>query len=435
MTSSAVEKFSQRQTRVRARETPHAAPGRGDGVLLTGATGFVGMALLARYLERTDRLVYTLVRAANQREASTRIRQALVCLFGPDHAYRERVVALRGDIMKAGLGLGGRRDGLAERIDEVVHGAASVSFALELDASRAVNVEGTRRVLEFAERCQARGGLRRFSYISTAYVAGEHAGCFSEDDLDVGQRFRNPYEQSKFEAERLLADWRGRLPITVLRPSIVVGERETGWTQSFNVLYWPLRVFSRGAYMALPAHADAPVDVVPVDYVADAILALSQAREAEGATFNLTAGAHASSVGELVDLATAFFARPAPRLIDPMLYRRVLHPLLLRTTRDERSRRALKRSEVFFPYFATRARYDDRRCRAALCGTGIGPTPLRGYFDQLVEFALDADWGRRQISRASAVASVSAPTHSVEWTGGRVPRIPSAQAAWLVPAG
>ena len=440
MTSSVVGKFSQRQTRARARETPHAAPGRGDGVLLTGATGFVGMELLARYLERTDRQVYALVRGANERDVAARVEHTLRCLFGADHPYTRRVVAVRGDITRPGLGLrGGKRDWLAGRVSEVVHGAASVSFELGLEDLREINVEGTRRVLEFAKRCQARGGLRRFSYISTAYVAGEYMGCFSEDDLDVGQRFRNAYEQSKFEAERLLADWRGLLPITVLRPSIIVGERETGWTQSFNVLYWPLRAFSRGAYMALPARADAPVDVVPVDYVADAILALSQAREAEGATFNLTAGAHTSSVGELVDLATGFFARPAPRLIDPMLYRRVLHPLLLRTTRDERSRRALKRSEVFFPYFATRARYDDRRCRAALCGTGIGPTPLRGYFDRLVEFALDADWGRQQISRASAAASVSAPADPVEWTDrwgdGRVLRVRSAQAAWLVPAG
>jgi thioester reductase-like protein len=402
MASSAVGKLGQKQASVLAREAPHDTAERGDDVLLTGATGFLGMALLARYLERTDRHVCALVRATNQREANARIKRVLECLFGSNHSYGERVVAVRGDLTRPSLGLRGRqRDHLAERIGEVVHGAASVSFALELDASRAVNVEGTKRVLEFAEHCQARGGVRRFSYISTAYVAGEHTGCFSEDDLDVGQRFRNPYEQSKFEAERLLSQWRGRLPVTVLRPSIIVGERGTGWTQSFNVLYWPLRAFSRGAYMALPARAAAPVDVVPVDYVADATLALSQAREAEGATFNLTAGAHTSSVGELVDLATGFFARPAPRLIDPLVYRRVLHPLLLRTARDERSRRALKRSEVFFPYFATRARYDDRRCRAALRGTGITPTPLRDYFERLVEFALAADWGRREIPRSS----------------------------------
>jgi nucleoside-diphosphate-sugar epimerase len=126
------------------------------------------------------------------------------------------------------------------------------------------------------------------------------------------------------------------LPVTVLRPSIIVGERDSGWTQSFNVLYWPLRAFSRGAYAALPARRDAPVDVVPVDYVADAIFELSQAPEAEGVTYHLTAGANATSVGVpragLVRPAAAFpyhrlsqvrrtprarGARPTPRRLTP----------------------------------------------------------------------------------------------------------------------
>ena len=377
-----------------------------DGVLLTGATGFVGMELLARYLERTDRRVYVLVRGANERDVTARVEDTLLCLFGAGHPYSRRVVAVRGDLTCPDLGLGSRRDQLAERVSEVVHGAASVSFQLGLEDLRQVNVEGTRQVLEFAERADARGGLRRFSYISTAYVAGEHAGCFSEDDLDVGQRFRNAYEQSKFEAEHLVAG--ACLPVTVLRPSIIVGERETGWTQSFNVLYWPLRAFSRGAYVALPARRDAPVDVVPVDYVADAIFALSQASEAEGVTYHLTAGSNATSVGELVELAAAYFRRPAPRLISPGVYRRVVHPLLLQAARDERGRRALSRSEVFFPYFEMAVIYDDRRSRVALRGTGIKPPALPHYFERLVKFALAADWGRRSIPRAGLARPAAA---------------------------
>jgi thioester reductase-like protein len=371
------------------------------GVLLTGATGFVGMELLARYLERTDRRVYALVRGADDHEVATRVEHTLVSLFGAGHPYGGRVVAIRGDITRPDLSLGDKRDGLAERVDEIVHGAASVSFELALQTSRAINVGGTRRVLEFAERCHTRGGLRRLSYVSTAYVAGEHSGRFSEDDLDVGQDFRNGYEQSKFEAERLVARWRRRIPVTVLRPSIIVGERDSGWTASFNVLYSPLRAFARGLYVALPARRDAPVDVVPVDYVADAIFALSQAPEAEGGTYNLTAGESASSVGELIELATAFFKRPPPRLIEPALYRHVLHPLLVRASRDDRYRRALRRSETFFPYFAAKVVYDDRRARVALRPAHIKPAPLCQYFDRLAEFALEADWGRRRVPRAS----------------------------------
>jgi thioester reductase-like protein len=374
-----------------------------DGVLLTGATGFVGMELLVRYLELTDRRVYALVRGANDREATARVERTLLSLFGSGHPYAERVVAVRGDIARPGLGILRGGDELAEQVSEIVHCAASVSFELGLKASRAVNVEGTRRMLKFAQLCSRRGGLRRFSYVSTAYVAGEHVGHFSEDELDVGQSFRNAYEQSKFEAECLVARASSRMPVTVLRPSIVVGEYGSGWTASFNVLYWPLRAFAQGAYAALPARRAAPVDVVPADYVADAIFLLAQAREAQGTTFHLTAGANASSVGELVELATAYFKRPPPRLIEPAVYRNVVHPLLIRASRDERYQRALARSEVFFPYFATRVRYDDRRSRVALCAAGIRPPPLGHYFDRLLEFALASEWGRRPISRAAAV--------------------------------
>jgi long-chain acyl-CoA synthetase len=374
-------------------------------VLLTGATGFVGAQLLIRYLERSDRRVYALVRGASDREVSARLEHTLQDLFGAEHPYAQRVVAVRGDITRPGLGLGRRRrDALAERIGEIVHGAASVSFTMGLRTARAINVGGTKRMLELAERAAARGGLRRFTYVSTAYVAGEHAGCFSEDDLDVGQRFRNAYERSKFEAETMLEGWRAQLPLTVVRPSIVVGERDTGWTSSFNVLYWPLRAFSRGAYVAVPGRGGAPVDVVSVDYVADAIFALAQAPEAVGARLHITGGRHVSTVGELVALASAFFERPAPRLIEPSLYRRVLHPLLLRSSRDPRYRRALERSSVFFPYFAARVRYDDRRARAILHGSGIEPSPLTDYFHRLVEFALATDWGKCQIPRCDSMA-------------------------------
>lgn len=378
--------------------------GKADGVLLTGATGHVGAQLLIRYLERTDRQVYALLRGRSDREVAARLQRTLLDLFGAGHPYARRVVALRGDIEHPRLRLGQRRrDALAERIEEIVHCAASVSFTMGLQAARAINLQGTTRMLELAQRAQARGGLRRFTYVSTAYVAGEHRGCFSEDDLNVGQRFRNAYERSKFETEMMLEDWRSRLPLTVVRPSIVVGERDTGWTSSFNVIYWPLRAFSRGAYLAVPARRGAPVDVVSADYVADAIFALSQAPEAIGARLHVTGGRHTSTVGELVALASAFFERPSPRLIEPSLYQRVLHPLLLRSSRDPRYRSALERSSVFFPYFAAHVRYDDRRARAILHNSGIEPSPLPHYFHRLVQFALAAEWGKRHIPRCRSV--------------------------------
>ena len=223
-------------------------------------------------------------------------------MFGDAEAYADRLVALPADIEQPGLGLDpATRDRVAEQVTDIVHSAASVSFTLSLERSRQINVDGTRRMIELAHLCHSRGGLEHFSYISTAYVAGTHKGGFREDQLDVGQRFRNPYEQSKFEAERLVRAQDGQLPIQIFRPSIVVGERTTGWTPAFNVLYSPLKAFVRGSLPAVPARRSAPVDVVPVDYVADAVFELTQDPANGTSTYHLVAGPRATSVGRLIE--------------------------------------------------------------------------------------------------------------------------------------
>ena len=153
-------------------------------VLLTGATGFVGREVLSRFLTRGDREVYALVRAADDQAAAERL---------PGH---DRLTAVAGDIERSGLGLAGdTAERLRRDVSTVVHCAASVSFELPLEESRRVNVGGTRNMAAFARGCDT---LERFSYVSTAYVAGEPGGLFREDELAVGQSFRNPYEQSKF---------------------------------------------------------------------------------------------------------------------------------------------------------------------------------------------------------------------------------------------
>jgi thioester reductase-like protein len=371
-------------------------------VLLTGATGFVGMELLSRYLERGDQHVYALVRAGDPAEANARLGAAIENVFGDGDAHRDRWTAIAGDICRSGLGLEPRaRQRLAERVDDVVHGAATVSFSLPLPQSREVNVEGTRRLLEFAQECQAEGGLRCFSYISTAYVAGDHPGSFSEDQLNVGQGFRNGYERSKFEAEQLVSRTSARLPVQIFRPSIIVGERESGWTASFNVLYPPLRAFQAGAYPALPARGSTPVDVVPVDFVADAVFELAGEPAESGEVHHLVAGERATTVGRLAELASAYFKRRRPRLVHPGVYRRLLHPLVLRTTRGRR-RRALERTEALFPYFAMKVRFDNRRTRARLRRAGLEAPSVDGYLDRLLDFAVASRWGREPLSRVEA---------------------------------
>jgi long-chain acyl-CoA synthetase len=387
-------------------ETMSNAPnpnGKGTrgAVLLTGATGFVGMEILARYLERTDRPVIAPVRARDEAEATERLRATVACLFGDGRAFGERLTALPADIEEPGLGLdAATRDQVAARVTDIVHSAASVSFTLPLDRSREVNVEGTRRVLELAELCARRGGLEHFSYISTAYVAGTHKGHFGEDQLDVGQRFRNPYEQSKFEAERLVRQADGRLPIQIFRPSIVVGERTTGWTPAFNVLYSPLKAFARGALPAVPARRSAPVDVVPVDYVADAVFELAGERVDGTSTYHLVAGPRATSVGRLIELSARAVGQREPVVIPPGLFRRLMYPVLVRTS--DKLRQGLERTKVFFPYFAMEVSYENPEARGRLEPAGIEVPPIESYFGQLIEYANKARWGRAPVSRAEA---------------------------------
>ena len=333
-------------------------------VLLTGATGFVGGEVLNRFLQQQGRRVYALVRAKDDDAAAQRL---------PSHA---RLTAVAGDIEAPRLGLSPETAArIEEEVTRVVHCAASVSFDLGLEESRRINVEGTRHVVELAERCR---GLERLTYVSTAYVAGEPRRLFHEDELDVGQRFRNPYERSKFEAERMLRERGDGLPLQVLRPSIVVGDSRTGRTTSFNVLYGPLKALARGAIPAIPGRRGSPVDVVPVDYVADRTVELAE--HGRDGTYHLVAGRNATTVGRLLDLASAQLGRRPPAVLPPAAYRRLLHPWL------RRKHSGLRRLEVYFPYFSMRVRFDDRR---------LGPAPpVEDYFHRLVEFAERARWGR-----------------------------------------
>jgi thioester reductase-like protein len=334
-------------------------------VLLTGATGFVGQEILSRFLERDGSHVFALVRAENDDEAARRL---------PAHG---RLTAVAGDIERKGLGLADESsERLRREVTTVLHCAASVSFDMPLEDSRRVNVEGTRRMLDFARSCTR---LERFSYVSTAYVAGEPGRLFREDELAVGQRFRNPYERSKFEAELALRSEGADLPLQILRPSIVVGDSSTGRTSSFNVLYGPLKAFARGAVPAIPARRDSPVDIVPVDYVADRVHEL--ATRGPNGTFHLVAGRNATTVGRLLEMSSEELGRAEPAVMPPRLYRRLVHPWL------RRKYRGLRRMEVYFPYFAMRVRFDDRR---------LGPGPrVEGYFHRLVRYAQAAGWGRR----------------------------------------
>jgi nucleoside-diphosphate-sugar epimerase len=343
-------------------------------VLLTGATGFLGMEVLLRLLETGDEEeVVALVRGADQREADARLGAALD-LVGAPRDQRHRVRAVRGDLT-------GPAPVAPADTTAIVHCAASVSFGLPLDEARAINVEGTRRVLDLA---QGLAGLERVVHVSTAYVAGRHAGRFRERDLWVGQEFRNTYERTKAEAEALVRERAGDLPAVVVRPSIVVGESSSGWTPAFNVIYPALRAFARGLLRELPVRRNARVDLVPVDYVADAIVHALCAPDPPP-VLHTTAGEDAPTVDRLVDLTCALMGRERPAIV----------PV---GSREDAG-------ATYTSYFDMQVVFDDAESRASLAAGGIvAPPPPEDYFGPLLDFAQRARWGKHTLARAEAHA-------------------------------
>ena len=273
-----------------------------------------------------------------------------------------------------------------------MHCAASITFDLPLDEARQINVEGTREIISLAREVKDAGGLERFIHVSTAYVAGITAGTFGEDQLDTGQEFRNTYEQTKWEAEHVV-DEASDLDPVIARPSIVMGESGSGWTPAFNVLYWPIRAFSRGLFAEVPARPEALVDVVPVDYVADALVFLLEDTSATGVV-NLVSGAEACTVDELVGMTASAFGKERPPVVAP-------------GSTGTGSSHADDQAAVYFPYFDMDMVFDDSHARELLGAAGIKCPHLTDYFPHLIDYAQRTRWGKTPLTREEAASAAA----------------------------
>lgn len=251
-------------------------------MLITGAGGFLGQALLER-LCRRPRPLWLLCRPSSLEK----LRHVLERF--PQGNFR----VITGDIEQPDLALSesDRRE-IRSRVGEIFHLAAHYDLSAGQEESFRGNLEGTRNVLALAESLER---LRRLHYVSTMAVAGDYSGEFHPWDLDLGQGFHHHYGRSKFEAEKLLRQAAARLPVTVYRPGVIVGDSRSGWALKIDGPYYILRVLtalkkfpgSGRLPMIVPRETNSYFHLVPVDFVAEGLLALAGRADTAGGVYHL----------------------------------------------------------------------------------------------------------------------------------------------------
>lgn len=278
----------------------------------------------------------------------------------------DRVRFVEGDITKP-------LDVSTDGVREIYHLAAIYDLSVRRDVAMRINVEGTRHVLDFAERCR---DLERLHYVSTCYVSGRYDGLFHEDDLDVGQRFNNYYEETKYLAEAEVR--KRRLPVTIYRPSVVVGDSRTGATQKYDGPYYVMQWMLRQPRVALlPVIGDPKkyrFNCTPRDYIIDAIDRLSsrgeskcyQIADPDPLTVDETINVMARATGRTV------IRIPLPKTVAKFAIDRVpgVYPLM-------------RIPSAAVDYFTHPTLYDTTN---ALHDLGYAPPPLADYAAALVKF-------------------------------------------------
>ena len=372
--------------------------GKAMNYFVTGATGFIGRFLVGRLLKRDDTRVFALVRCGSEYKLD-----ALRNRLGVD---ADRLVAIHGDINEKLLGVSKRdQDDLNGQIDHFFHLAAIYDLTADENTQRYTNIEGTRQTLKLAEKIQA----GRFHHVSSIAAAGLYDGTFTENMFEEATGLDDAYLLTKHESEALVRQ-ESKIPWRIYRPAMVVGHSETGAMDKVDGPYYLFKFIQKlkdvlPNWIPLIGVEGGHFNVVPVDFVADALDHIAHQPDHDGQCFHLTAD-RSYSLGEIMDIVAG--AAQAPRMalklenrlfdVVPGFVRKgvsALTPnLLLNAALDNLD---IPPSAMKFLTFPTE--YDNSRAKAALEGTGIAAPELESYIQQLWDFwenHLDPDRGERK---------------------------------------
>ncbi|MBC6447960.1 SDR family oxidoreductase [Actinokineospora xionganensis] len=337
---------------------------------VTGATGFLGRRLVERLLSRPDcDTVHVLVR----QRSMEKFTEAATHWSRP-----ELVVPVVGDLSEPGLGIDPAT--LPYGVDHVVHLGAIYDFTASNEANRTANVVGTAHAIDFA----AAVGASLFHHVSSIAVAGDHRGRFTEADFDLGQHHHSPYHATKFEAERLVRA-QDQVPHRIYRPAAVVGDSRTGEMDKIDGPYYFLPALTRLARLPAALPLVAPglggTNIVPVDYVVDAMAHLMHVDAPSGQTYHLTENGRQ----RVVDVFNALAAAVGAPQIKATL------PLRLPPARRVGPVPAAILAELgipaeVVPHLDLPTVFDSTATVAALAGSGVTLPPLRSYARVLVEY-------------------------------------------------
>jgi dephospho-CoA kinase len=364
-----------RVPRPRAATSPGRTARLGEPTaLVTGFPAFTARRMIRQILAaEPDTRLYVLAREPFAADADSFLAGL------PD---RSRAEILVGDVCDMDLGLSSAEYRALSRELTWIHHLAGIYFmGTDDETAHRVNVVGTRTVIDLARDA---GRLERVVHWSTAMVSGDRKGTFYEDDLETGQKFRNAYERTKYEAERLVRAAMRQLPITVIRPGIIVGDSRTGEIDKLDGPYYLLVVIATnasGVRLPLLGRSDAPLHLVPIDYVIEAAWHVARSETAAGKTFHLVdpAPMAARQVFEAV-AEHANTEKPRGHIPRPLARAVLRTPGLARLGRGPLA---------FLDMLDHAVHYDQTNTAQALAGTALRCPPLAEYLPVLVRYVLD----------------------------------------------